>query len=222
MATEALDKVKAQFELDNGRLAIITPDRYEETYDIMGNHFVPDEPLSRAFGVTWHDDFETLTHDQLVQNLSICMIDKDTREIMGVRLIGLMKKSDPHNYFSNIKYEPLRSLYEFLTHKDKEINFFERYGVDEAVHFFTLGVHKKYRRMGLGGRLLAAAVAMSRELGFKAIKGEGTSNFSQRIYEKQGFETLLEMPYDNYFYKGKPIRDGTGEHTMTKIYGLKL
>ncbi|XP_045165782.2 uncharacterized protein LOC123529497 isoform X2 [Mercenaria mercenaria] len=221
-AIEALEKVKAEFEIDNGRIAIITSDRYAETYDIMGNHFTPDEPLSKAFGVTWNEEFEQSVHKTLVQNVSICMISRDTNEVMGVRVIGLMRKSDPPSDFSSIKYEQLRSLYEFLNHKQYEVNFFERYEVDEAIHFTTLGVHKKFRRMGLGGRLLGAAVAMCRELGFKAIQGEGTSNFSQRIYEKQGFETLITMPYDSYFYKGQPIINATGEHTMTKIYGLKL
>ena len=76
--------------------------------------------------------------------------------------------------------------------------------------------------MGLGNRLLAASVGMCQELRFKAIKGEGTSNFSQKVAEKQGFEILATMPYDSYYHNGRPIREGTGEHTMTKIYGMKL
>ncbi|KAL4225902.1 hypothetical protein ACF0H5_013890 [Mactra antiquata] len=221
-AVLALDKVKSEFEVENGRLAIITPDRYAETYDIMGNHFTPDEPLCRSFGVVWDKEFERATCENLKSNVSICMISKDTNEIMGIRVIGTMKISDPPMDLSEFNYEPLRSLFTFLTHKDKEVRFFEQFGVDEAIHFFTLGVNKKYRRMGLGGKLLAAAVAMSRELGFKVIKGEGTSNFSQRIYEKQGFETLYTLPYDSYMYNGRPVIDGTGEHTQTKIYGLRL
>ena len=208
--------------MDNGRLAIITSDRYDETYDIMANDFTPDEPLCRSFGVTWNEDFRRTTYDNLIQNVSICMISKDSNEIMGIRIIGIMRKSDPPTDFSGLQDEPLKGLFTFLTHKDSQVNFFDKYDCDEAIHFFALGVNKNYRRMGLGGRLLAAAVAMSKELGFKAIKGEGTSNFSQRIYEKQNFQTLLKMPYDSYIYNGKPIINGTGEHTMTKIYGVKL
>jgi len=147
------------------------------------------------------------------------MISKDTEEMMGIRISGIMKKTDPP---PNIECENLKSLFTFLTHKDDEINVFERYKVDEAVHFFTLGVKKTYRHMGLGGRLLAAAVAISRELGYKAIKGEGTSNYSQRIYEKQGFDIMLKMPYDSYYYNGRPLIDSTGVHTMTKVYALKM
>ena len=214
--------MKGDYEFDKGRLAVITEERYDATYDIMGYHFTPDEPLSKAFGVTWVKDFEDLVCDVLKQNISICMISKDTDEVMGVRVMSMMNRSDPKFDPSSMHYEQLRDLFVFLHQKDEEVNFLDRYGVDEAVHFNTLGVHKKFRRMGLGGRLIGAAVALSRELGFKAITGEGTSNFSQRIYEKAGFETLVELPYDSYIYKVQPIINATGEHTRTKIYGLKL
>ena len=107
---------------------------------------------------------------------------------MGLRISSIIKKTDPT---PNIECERLKSLITFLTQKDDEINVFESYKVDEAVGFFNLWVKKTYRRMGLGGRLLAAAVALSRELGFKAIWGRATSNYSQRIYERQGFDILL-------------------------------
>ncbi|KAL4225901.1 hypothetical protein ACF0H5_013889 [Mactra antiquata] len=218
----ALDKVKSEFEVENGRLAIITPDRYADTYDMMANHFTPAEPLCRSFGVVWEKEHERVINETLTFNVSICMISEDSNEIIGVLVNGIIKISDPPMDLSKYNYEPLRSLFTFLTHKDKEDKFFEHFGVDEAVHFFELGVNRKYRRIGLGGKIFAAAVAMSRELGFKACKVEGTSNFSQRIIEKQGFETLYTLPYDSYMYNGRPVIDGTGEHTQTKIYGLRL
>jgi len=221
-ATEALDRIKGKFETENGKLAIITPDLYDQAFDILVNHFFPDAPLSKAFGVTWSKVLEKAVLEDLKTNISICMISKDTEEIMGITVSGIIRKTDPPLDSSNIECERLKSLLTFMTHKDDEINFFECYNVDEAVHFFTLGVKRKYRRMGLGDRLLAAAVAMSRELGFKAVKSEATSIYSQRIFEKQGFDIVLTMPYDSYYYNGRPLIDLTGEHTMTKIYGLRI
>ena len=188
----------------------------------MANHFVPNEPLCQTFGVTWNKDPEKLTLEALKKNVSICMISQDTEEIMGVRITSIMRKTDSPEDLSDMENEPLRSLLTFLTHRDKEVDFFERYEVDKAIHFFTLTVNQKYRCNGVGGRLIAVSVAMSRELGFKVIKGECTSNFSQRIFEKQGFVIVLEMPYASYFYNGRPIIEGTGEHTMTKVYALKI
>jgi len=150
------------------------------------------------------------------------MVAKDTGQMMGLRLISFMRRSDPAEDFSDLQYEPLRELFRFLTSKREEVDFFNHYGVDEAFHFYTLGVHKNFRRQGLGSRLLAAAVALGKELGLQGIQGEGTSNFSQRIYEKEKFEILATMPYDQHEYKGRKLIEGTGEHTMTKVYGLKL
>lgn len=215
--------IRSEYEPEDGYLAVITPDRYSDACNIMANHFTPDEPLCRAFQVSWSNDFETIVRGILTENLSICMIHKPTKEMMGTRLISSMRKLDPPFDTSTIKEDRLRALYQFLCHKDMELNICHRYGIDEAVHFYTLGVHQNYRRRGLGSKLLRAAVAMAKQLGFKGIKGEGTSNFTQRIYEKEGFETLFVMPYDSYLTpSGKTIREGSGEHTATKVYGLKL
>ena len=219
---QALHKVKAEYEIVKGKLAIITPDRYEEAYAILANDFIPDEPLSQAFGlINWDECFKKMVLEDLKKNLSVCMTSTDNDEIMGLLMIGAMKKKDALMDESCPEH-PLMSIITFLNHKNKEVNFFERYAVDEAVHIFTLGVKRNYRRMGLGGCLLAASVAMCQELGFKAIEVEGTSNFSQKIFEKRGFEILATMPYDSYCHNGRQIREGTGEHTMTKIYGMKL
>ena len=214
--------MKGGYEFDKGRLAVITQEHYDATYDIMGNHFTPDSPLCKAFGVTWNKCFEDFTSDLLKQNLSICVISEETDEVIGVHIISVMKRSDPTVDISLVQDEPIREVLVFLQQKDEEINFFDRYGVDEYIHLEMLAVHKDFRQKGYGGLLVQAAVALCRELGFEVITSEGTSNFSQKIFEKNGFEILAKLPYDSYIYKGQPIINGTGEDTMTKLYGLKI
>ena len=203
--------------MTGGHLEIITEDRYNDVIKIMANDFVPDEPLSVAFGVVWSPDFEKLVLANLKENVSVMAVSDDTNEIMGIRVCGVRKKTDSTSN-DGMEDEPLRSLFEFLDHKSAEIDFFNKYGVNEQFHFLSLAVNANYRRRGLGNILLGTCAALANELGFKAIKGEGTSNFSQRIYEKQGFETVFVLPYDQYKYKGKYLSEGTGIHTCTKIY----
>lgn len=203
--------------MTGGHLEIIPEERYSEVIDIMANHFVPDEPLSAAFGVVWSPDFEKLVLSDLKKNLSVMAVSDDTNEIMGIRVCGLRTKTDSTS-LDHMEDEPLRSLFTFLAHKDGEIDFFNKFDVSEQFHFLSLAVHAKYRRRGLGSILLGTCVALAKELGFKVIKGEGTSNFSQRIYEKYGFETVCILPYDQYKYKDKFVSEGTGIHTCTKIY----
>ena len=150
ISLQALDKVKVEYEVVNGKLAIITPDRYEETYDILANDFIPYEPLSQAFGLTnWEERFKKMVLEDLRKNLPVCMTSTDNDEIMGLLMIGAMKKTDPL-MDESYQEHPLMSIITFLNHKDKEVNFFERYGVDEAGIFFHVRSKKELPAYGLG------------------------------------------------------------------------
>ena len=220
---QAIGKIKTKFETEADRLAIITPDRFEEAIGIMRDFFVPDEPLCIAYDVKWSEDYYNMVTDVLKSNMSVCLINKESEEMMGVRLMNVVSKSDKPFDLAGISDVPLRELFSFLIQEANVPDMFERFGSDEAAHFFSLAVHSKYRKLGVGSRLLGGAIAMCRELGAKGIKGEGTSSFSQRIYEKEGFETVLTCPYENYKTpSGQSMRETTGVHSNMKVYLLKL
>lgn len=218
---QAFDKIKTGFPVPGGHLELIQEDRYVDVMDIMANQFMPDETICGAFGVVWNQFSEQKISSVLKQNLSIMAVSDDTNEMMGIRTCRIAKKSDV-NDLSHVTYENVKDMWTFLCHKDEEMDLFNRFNLEEMFHFVTLAVHKNYRRRGLGFILLSAGVALAKELGFKAVKGEGTSTFSQRIYEKRGFETILEIPYNQYAYKGGYLGERTGQHTSTKIYMLLL
>jgi hypothetical protein len=44
------------------------------------------------------------------------------------------------------------------------------------------------------------------------IKGEGTSNYSQRIFEKFDFEAIHTMKYDEYKIDGEIVFKNTGDN----------
>jgi hypothetical protein len=50
------------------------------------------------------------------------------------------------------------------------------------------------------------------------IKGEGTSNYSQRIFEKFDFEAIHTMKYDEYKIDGEIVFKNTGDNESTKCY----
>ena len=58
-------------------------------------------------------------------------------------------------------------------------------------------------------------------LGFESvcIHGEGTSNFTKKIYESNGFDILCESFYDDYKVNGEQVFCNTGEHKSVRIYG---
>ncbi|KAH3819172.1 uncharacterized protein LOC127882026 isoform X3 [Dreissena polymorpha] len=168
---KALDTIRGRFDAESERLEIITPDRYNDAFAILKDHFIPDEPLGWAFGVKWHQEFQDVCKKALSDNCSLCMISKGNNEIMGIRLIEYTSASDPPPNFDFMTYEEFKGLFKFLTHKSKEVDFFNRYGVDEALHFFTLGVHKSTVAWALVPGCLRQALPLVRSWDLKRLEG---------------------------------------------------
>ena len=187
----------------------------------MANHFIPEEPLCNAFGVTMEENFERIITDLLRENLSVMMVSNTDNRIMGVEINGVMRSSDISDTDS-ITYQPLRNLFKFLEHRDDEFDLYNRFGTNEAMHFFSAGVHKDFRRLGVGTRLLKACEGMAKELGFTVLKGEVTSNYTQMLCERRGYDFALEMPYDSYMYNGEPLSNKTGPHKKALLIAIVL
>ena len=62
----------------------------------------------------------------------------------------------------------------------------------------------------------------SLDLGDIIIKGEGTSNYSQRVFEKVGFEVLSEALYADHDTNGQVIPADLVEHGCARLYGLQI
>ncbi|XP_052782420.1 arylalkylamine N-acetyltransferase 1-like [Mya arenaria] len=221
VAQKTLDTIRESLDTKEFRFEIITPEKYEEAYDVMGNNFVPDEPISKSIGVVWDEDFEKLTYMNLIDNISLAAISRETNEMMGVRISGFWRKSDGLTDLSWMKEGGgTKNLFTFITHREAELDFFNRYNVEEAFHFFCLSVRENYRHHHVGEHLLQGATEFAKALGFPAVKGEGP--YSQRIYEHSGFQIAMTLPYDTYFVNGRAIAEGTGDIKMTKVYVKKF
>ena len=214
---QVFSRINNTHAAETGHLELISEDRYDDVLDIIANHFMKNEPLCNAFGVQMSPFFERRILARLKNFLSVAAISDKTNDIMGVSLCQVAKTSDKLD-LNDIDDESTRALLTFLTHRDSDNPY--NYGVAEVFCVMNLAVHEKYRRRGLGYSLLGTSVTLAKELGFKAIKGEATSNFSQRLFEKHGFECILELPYNQYKYRDVYLSERTGEHTRTKRYML--
>ena len=87
-----------------------------------------------------------------------------------------------------------------------------------------LGKHSQYRQHGIASKLMQAALLFCEGLGLSPVclKREGTSIYSQKIYEKFGFETLQTFNYDEYKINDEILFKNTGIHKCTKIYVKQL
>ena len=206
--------------MEGFRYELILEDRYQDVLDFYRDHFVPDEPVGRCIGLSFVEELETLVASELRHNMSLALVSASSGEIIGVRINSIISKNDLHDT-SQIKSEKMKIIEEFLIYLGDLNNIFDHYGVEDAVHFFGIGIHREYRGNGFGTQLMKAAIALFKnlEIGGIVIKGEGSSNYSKRIYEKFEFDILAEVVYADYKVDGVVVFQNLGEHKYERLYG---
>ncbi|XP_045206593.2 uncharacterized protein LOC123558797 [Mercenaria mercenaria] len=218
---KTVNEVVVPMEVPMGKLILVTEDLYQKALEIPKTCFIEDEPLVKSIGLHWSDDFESFWLNTFKANMSFILINKDNGEVIGLKATEFIKKEEKDNLkdFTDAK---LREIVELLGLGDRD--YFDKYKTEEAFHFLGIGVAKEYRRCGIGTFLVRVALKFLENLGISTyyIKCEASSNYSQRILEKCGFDTIKEVPYKDYKKYGKVVFDNTGEHKSMKIYGKCL
>ena len=188
--------------------------------DFYRDHFCPDETINISLTIPWDTEVEKAYMECLSQNLSLVLVSTRTKTIIGGRIMFVANRSDDTSS-TKYKSEPYRKLVDITNHLGDLCDMFDYYNVEEMVHFFGLGVHKDFRQRGLGTRLMKAALMLIQhfKVGPVLIRGEGSSNNSQRIYEKLGFQCLATINYDEYKVNGEVVIANTGENKTYKMYG---
>ncbi|XP_045159270.2 uncharacterized protein LOC123524830 isoform X3 [Mercenaria mercenaria] len=221
---QAFEKTQSKFEKIPGfKLIRITEEYYDKALQLCREHFVPQEPLMKSVGAPWCEAIESYWLAALKLNLSLMLIDEDTDEAVGFRTIRYAFKDEELDFKGTIP-EPSQVLLQYLLYCEEKASFFDHYGIQETIHFLSLVVAAKYQRRGYATKIFHAAIDMVRNLGLDQvyIKGEGTSNFSKKIYEKEGFAILYEHMYKDWEVDGEKPFSNTGEHKSMKIYGRKI
>lgn len=77
--------------------------------------------------------------------------------------------------------------------------------VGEVFHFYMLGVRREYQRYGLGRTLISRGLLEGRARGFHRAWAEATGVGSQTLVAGLGFQTLAEIPYREFLFRGQAI-----------------
>lgn len=202
------------------KLVLITDEYYDKAIHLWREHFLPHEPLSKAVNLEWSDLVKAYVSGILQQHLSIMFLDEITDEPVAFRLISFTSRNDKIDLESDTPLN-IQDMKQYLDYCDEQAQFFDHYGINEAFRFVALVVADKYKRRGLATQIFHAAIDLVRNFGFPevCIKGEGSSNYSKKIYDREGFDTLYENVYDTWEVDGRRPFTNTGEHKSVKIYG---
>ena len=151
--------------------------------------------------------------------MTLALISDTTGEIICARINHIGNKKEKFEK-KDMGSEGLKKIVGLIDSLNELCNVFERYNIEECFHFFALGVHKEYRKRGIGTKMMKAAVALVKnmQLGPVVIKGEGSSNYSQRIYEKLGFDTLAEIFYADHKENGEVVFKTDPDQKSDKAY----
>lgn len=218
---KAFEKAKEEANFTEGRLVLVTEEYYPTALKFVEENFIRQEPIEKALGQPWNDEVKEFYMDFLTSNLAIMLLD-NVEDVIAIRFatIGL---ADQHVDDDSIKTPQHKMLMQFYHMGERKADFFGRFGTKECIQFFGLGTNDKYRHLHVATRLFECAVNMMRYLGVDPIyiKGEGSNQYSQKVYEHEGFELLHEEPYADWEVNGERPLANTGDHHSLRYYGLK-
>ena len=200
---------------------MIPKERFEDAIDFYRNSLVADEPICTSLDMPFDDGYRGLIRHILEVNISIALLSSRTGEMIAGRFLNIASCNEKNLTGMYSMSDALKKLYNLMEHGAKLSNIFEYYDVEEVIECFGLVVHKEYRNRGIATKIMNLMIAFVKhlDLGPVVIKGESSGNFSRRIYEKLGFETLAEVVYADYRVDGEMVISKTGEHKSVKFYG---
>ncbi|CAG2200349.1 unnamed protein product [Mytilus edulis] len=220
---EALRRINDSLDFKDAHLELSSDERNGSLVTFLKEHFYSDEVLGKSLGAELDEEVAALLTEIFRENLSVLLISDITGEIIATRSMCLARKGEKADW-SKSKNRNWIIIMDFLGHKYDEMDVFKRYNADIVVAFVALATHKDHRAQGIASKVMKATLLFCKELGLSpvCIKGEGTSNYSQKIYEKFGFETIHTLPYDDYKKDGEIVFRNTGENKSTKCYVKQL
>ena len=232
--------------MENPDIVKLTMEHSDAVYEYMKTEFCPDEPLLRTCDAMNGDGFI----DKLVQGeVRQKFVDKglqsgdcfgvldDEGNVLGVRLGFISTKQDlpwdpSLSWMLNLPSFMLSKKFLRILHVSKfieEIEYKLTKGFDQCqgnngkIYFgMAVGVARKGRGKGLGGKLLKKSIDHAKEQGCSHMYLMATGKYSQKIMKNHGFEVIKEKNYDSYKDKGGNLVIQDEVHTCAQTVALKI
>eukprot|EP01138_Halocafeteria_seosinensis_P016010 gb/GECG01016338.1/.p1 GENE.gb/GECG01016338.1/~~gb/GECG01016338.1/.p1 ORF type:complete len:230 (+),score=27.11 gb/GECG01016338.1/:1-690(+) len=208
------------------RMELLTSDHVKQATDVLTVAFARSDPLTTHLGYPendWAEFGETYCRKAAAERLSHVAVDDEKGEVVAVVVAEDAKAEQPD--LSQLRNPLWKTVVEILE-RIEQVWCLDKVGKGEVLHHFLLGTHPDYCKGGIMGRLQRLNLMYARELGYQKVVTEATGKYSQRSYEKLGFVTDTEIPYDgSYTTKSgeTPFKDyKLYEHPSCKGLSLDL
>lgn len=196
-------------------------------------------------------ELEELCLDAARDGVSVVAIDVATGRVVGVAFNKIQvnnygERSAFEVFSENCKCKASKALVDFMINVDARLNLFEHYNVDTILEIMFLATLPGYTRRRIGELLTSSSVELASELRRgKPVKtpvtvlGDNTlrnpksvpqlvsaimtSNYSQKIASKCGFETLTRVDYTEFSHDGCTFASRVGsEHRDCTLVARRL
>ena len=202
-----------------GTFVLVTEEYYERGIWMAKNCFLPHDPLSKGLGIEWCDELEGMWINTFKQGLSVMIVNPNNGAPMCLRATRTDSPSGQPD-LEQVENQSLLKMIKFHKYSESKIDFYKEKGAAWCIHFFGLCTSEAYRQQGLATTLMEFSLDLARNLEIVPlfIRGEGSSNYSQRIYEKLNFDLMNDIIYKDYNENGEQIIKDTGDHKSMAVY----
>ena len=190
---------------------LVTPEQYKEALDLFNDFFLPYNPVQRAVGCTAQNDlYDQENLNYLKQGLSWCAVDERTGKMVGVRVTRcsetITELPDTVPTFDEYlecgwsngwskEWSAINILASSVMDVKKILTTYQE---SKMLRLSGLCVHSDYRKLGIATELVKRTLDHGKKVGFTFAGVVCGNAYSQRIFEKQGFEKVKEVCYATY------------------------
>lgn len=119
--------------------------------------------------------------------------------------------------------EKMQTIYNFIEYIEKQVSLFDIYSsIDKALYIEMLSVNKNYRNMGIAKELLKQTFNYMRENNLMVCQILCTNYYMIQLCEKLKFNSLIEIPFENYIVNGVQQFSPENPHRIAKILAKNL
>lgn len=214
-------------------LSIITKDSLADALAVIQQAFFVDENVSIATRVAENSQaIEELTElciRAANDGVSLVAIEKASGKAVAAcfNKIQVLPGENEENYFEQFeakcKNPSSRGLMRYMIEMEKQYDVFTEKQIKCGLEIMFIATLREHRGHHLGSEMWQFSMDIANRIkhGKMAVPLEGsprpecvmalaTSNATAKIGEKFGFHVLLEVPFDQFTFEGKPFSERIG------------
>ncbi len=185
---------------------LIVPEQFDEAIKLFNDQFLSNAPMSKAIQAPKHNQAaDQAIHHFLEQGLSWCVVDKKSGEMVGMSMNCFKSQADLpdvsptfEEYVGHGLSRETSSVAVMLDSAFEIKSILIANQESKMFEVFALSVNSGYKHKGIASELVKRSLEHAVTLGYKLAGAICTSFYTQRLFEKHGFERVKEVCYATY------------------------